>query len=104
MKKDNHKLHLEAFNTSKARKNDKSEIVILKSSVKTVRKERNVLKNKIKDLEIEIENLINNHQSCVTNLQSKIDTYKSKARYNEKEIHNLHELLNTETEKNQQEY
>ena len=32
LKKENHKLHLEAFNTSKARKTDKSEIVMLKSS------------------------------------------------------------------------
>ena len=34
-------------------------------------------------------------------MQSKINTYKSKARCNEKEIYNLHELLNAETEKNQ---
>ena len=61
LKKKNHKLYLEAFNTSKARKTDKSEIVMLKSSVEMVQKERNILRNKVKDLEINIENLNHTH-------------------------------------------
>ena len=61
LKKENHKLYLEAFNISKARKTDKSEIAMLKSSVEMVQKERNTLRNKIKDLEIKIENLNNDH-------------------------------------------
>ena len=67
-------------------------------------KERNVLRNKVKDLEINIENLNHTHQSCITDLQNEIDTYNVKACCNEKEIYNLRELLDVETEKNQWEY
>ena len=99
MKKENYKLHLEAFHISKARKTDKSEIMTLKSSIEMVQKERNILRNKVKDLEINIENLNHTHQSCVTDLQIEIDTYNMKDRCNEKEIYNLRELLGAEIEK-----